>query len=41
VAVGIVLVLTALTDDRTRIRIGSAFGGLVSRRGRSGPSSRP
>jgi hypothetical protein len=41
VAVGIVLVLTALTDDRTRIRVGSAFGGLVSRRGRSGPSSRP
>jgi hypothetical protein len=41
VAVGIVLVLTALTDDRTRIRVGPAFGGLVSRRGRSGPSSRP
>jgi hypothetical protein len=41
VAVGIVLVLTALTDDRTQFRIGSAFGGLVSRRGRSGPSSRP
>jgi len=41
VAVGIVLVLTALTDDRTRFRVGSACGGLVSRGGRSGPSSRP
>lgn len=41
VAVGIVLVLTALTDDRTRFRVGSASGGLVSRGGRSGPSSRP
>ena len=40
VAVMIVLILTTWTDDRTRYRVDSAFGGLVSRAGRSGPSSR-